>query len=342
MSAALNNEKEFEVSPSKRFHVHIKDLGGQSITITCTHDTPVSYLIDQFRQKVSSIYKTQLIFLFKEDEPILEPNGTLKPPLDVTKTLKNERITRETRLFAIYKWISCMNPEPIAEYLHQWIENNTKEFTPKFNPIKATAKTARHPHANITTFLAKHNKWDVGEEHLFYLTNTQIPYFNKIQRIESTTIGYVSDVSKMTSRKVEGIDVDNYPSDTYVDYYPNGVNGRMDQLAPNNISIQGTLDRIEINIKQTATEQPRTFIRSFKMYVILKGPIEIETVNIFHKSKKYTSDHPDAMVKIPYDFITMCSPVEQNVHNNSHGGKRRTKRTQKKRNIRQRTYKKQS
>ena len=323
---------------SDHFQVHIKDLAGQSVTVQCTSDTPVSYLISQFRDNISPMYKRHLILLLKDDRSEVELNGTLK----------SNGIEHDTNLFAIYKfWVSCINPEPIAGHLHHWIENNIRTFKPKFNP-KIPPPPTWVKTADCTDFFKQYNKWENGK-HSFFLTAAQMGQFDMITTVESITdnielisIGYKSELSKPLKSKSNKTSAYVEQTSAYVEYRPNELGQLTRQLMANDIFVRGNLDRVQITINQKKGTQGRTFDRGFEIYVILKGPIEICKPN---GDIQYSSNNSDAECKIPYDYIEMCSsPAEFYMSNNTQGGRRvkRTKRTQKKRKTQRRTHKKRA
>ena len=368
---------------SDRFQVDIKDLAGQSATVQCTPDTPVSYLISQFRDNISPMYKRHVILLFKDDGSAVKLDGTYTP-LDVMGTLKSNGIEHNTKLFAIYKfWVSCINPEPFVGHLHDWIENNIN----KFKSASASVRVA-----DCTDFFKQYNKWgslpgdDEKEEasaleaagrdkaaraaakkaaaeerrlrengkHSFFLTNTQMHQFDKIVVVETNThtnepikIGYKSELSKIPGPKLSKTLRSKFSElPAYVEYNPKQLGHSTRGLIPNNIFVRGILDKVEITINQKKGTQGRTLDRGFKIYVILKGPIEICAPN---GDIQHSSNNPDAECHIPYDYIEMCSsPAEFYMSNNTQGGGRvkrtkrskRSKRTQKKRKTRRQTHKK--
>ena len=320
--SALNNKKE------SGFNVYIKDLGGQTVKVQCTPDTPVSYLIDKFRDNISPFYKKHSILLFNETSP-LKSNGTPKP-LDVMGTLKSNGIEHQAELFAKYNGIiTCIDHEPIAQHLHPWIEGMT-EF--KFARPFKVAKGPTERIDDCTDLLTTLNNWNKGEEYVFFLTETRSPHFkawsserSEMGRYEGS-IDYISGLSKRNDLPM------------YYEYYPT----RIKHQAPstNMVSIRGTLDKITINITQSKQSNAAAeYNREFEIYVNLKGPIEIRKAN---GMIEYSSNEPDAVCNVPYDSIMMCNSQGQlNIPKQSLGGTR-TKRTHKKRKAHRRTHKKRA
>jgi len=334
--SALNNEKE------SVFNVYIKDMGGQTVKVLCTPDTTVSYLINKFRDNISPFYKRHIILLFNETSPV-KLNGTPNP-LDVMGTLKSNGIKPDTELFAKYNGIkTCINSEPIAQHLHPWIQNEGTTFLSKFR----VAKNPTVRNYDCTDLLTELNNWNKGEEYVFFLTETRSPHFKtwtsddinmpKSKEVKSYDgpIDYISGLSKRNNISM------------YYEYYPNGP-GRLHQAPSTNmVSIRGTLDKITINITQSKQSNADAgYKREFKIYVNLKGPIEIRKAN---GTIEYSSNDPDAVCNVPYDSIMMCDIQGQlNKPIKSLGGKRtkrtrtkrtRTKRTRTKRKAHRRTHK---
>jgi hypothetical protein len=322
-----NDEKEFEADSSDRFPVHIHNLAGQSITLECTSNTPVSYLMDQFRQILPMGIKQHFILLFKDDGSMIKQNGTIfLIPLDAASTLKKEGITHEISLFAIHTRISDPESESFIEPLHDMIEDMAR-----LNPDEFTSDMW-NLNTNITELLTEYNNLTVGTKYVFNLSMDQRHHFPTKQIVESPkTIRYISGLSIPNRLQNEVL------------YFPFGLRHAERRLVSAHLSIEGTLDSIEMYLSHFC-DRPLKCKRFYTIHVLLKGPIVIRDQRT--GQIKYESNHPDAIVKIPYDYIEFRSPLLRNTSNaHSHGGRRltkRTMRTQKKRKIRQRTYKKRS
>ena len=322
---------------SDHFDVTVRDLKGNSVTVDCTPDTPISYLINKFRERLPHIENKRKFILTKNGSPD-ELTGTLRDN-DITGKINSEII-----LFAVYTgWgpdmIKCINREPITEKLHHLIEDKIK--------FKAGTRPAHKENIDCTALVTEHNNWTVDTECLFFLTTNQPSEF-KTWKSESITMHapdkkvgpYVGPIEYQS-----GIDYKIKTHSHMNYYYSKKLDAERKMLIPKNMAhIRGTLSKIIINITNKK-DSPTGYKREFEIYVVLKGPIEIYEPD---GTVKYSSDDPTASCLVQYDSIMMCNPQgELNIPNNSQGGRRakqtkRTKRSKNKRKTIRRTHKKRA
>lgn len=331
---------------SEQFTVVVRDIGGRRITIECTSDTPISHLINTFRKGVSSMHKRKEIVLMRDDYSLINLSGTVG----------DNEIHDGDELVVVYKGIlSCINPQPISETLHHWIEHTDSTF--KFKHDK---RRAYRPFQECTDLLTEYNNWTKDEQYIFFLTER--PQFDDIYTFDSTMNGYNGPID-YASKKSDSTLTNDIKYNPTPDILP-----QMGNMS----SIRGTLNDIIIEViqtpifqipitqnKQTNNEKSESkpefikYIREFKIYVILIGPIEI------CNSKGtiiYSSNDLEIECQIPYDNILMCNSQGMlnipnnnqgilNIPNNSQGGRRtkrtkHTKRSKNKRKTTRRTHKK--
>ena len=317
---------------SDSFSVVMRDLGDRRITVECTSDTPISHLINTFREGFSSMHKRKEIVLVREDYSQINLSGTVG----------DNEISDGDELVVVYNGVlSCINPEPIAETLHRWIEH--KDSTFKFKHDK---RRAYRPFQECTDLLTEYNNWTKDAQYIFFLT--EHPQFDDIYTFNSTMNGYNGPIDYASKKPDSTLTYD-------IKYMPAPY--RL-PLIKDMSSIRGTLNDIIIEVIQTPVEKSESnnkkseskpefikYKREFKIYVILLGPIEICNSK---GTVIYSSNDPEIECHVPYDNILMCnSRGELNIPNNSQGGRRakrtkRTKRSKNKRKTIRRTHKKRA
>lgn len=297
------------------FQVTLRDLLGHTITIPSTPNTIVFFLIKQFREVIP--IKNKRIILTSEKGPL--KRGTLG------KNGIRDTIT----LMVVYdKNTACIQPEPIALYLHEWIDY---EFIIFEKPLENDPKEMTH-HADCTDLIAEHNGWIKDQEYLFFLTAAPL----------QDPMSFLSEQFERTIRYEPLTDRD---SPLNIMLFPDGVGEDPTQelmrLTPFS-SVRGTLHRITLKINKTREE--RDYVFKYQFYVILQGPIEIRDP----QGTLLLSLDAHARYMIRYDQIVRCDEMEQpdipdktilnavhnEVHNevqdNPQGGKRSTSKKTKK------------
>jgi hypothetical protein len=325
---------------SDHFDVTVRDLAGHSVTVDCTPDTPISHLINKFRERLPYIENKRKFILTKKGSPD-ELTGTLRDN-DITGIINDEII-----LFVVYTgWgpdmIKCINREPIIEKLHHWIEDKIK--------FKAGKIPAHKDNIDCTALVTEHNNWTVDTECLFFLTMNQPSEF-KTWESESIIMPAPNKKDDPYVGPIEYQSGMDYKKRTHAHmyyYYSKKLDAERQMLIPKNMAhIRGTLYKIIINITNKK-DSSTGYKREFEIYVVLKGPIEIYEPD---GTVKYSSDDPTALCLVQYDSIMMCnSKGELNIPNNSQGGRRakqtkrtkRTKRSKNKRKMIRRTHKKRA
>ena len=308
------------------FEVTLHDLPGYHITIAnCTPNTRISTLIEQFREEagIPSINKRQRITLTRRE-------GELK-----RETLGENGIQNTITLMVAYHGdISCIDPEPIAPHIYEWIyqqkpilfyDPSRQEDVPMTAiPIPRRLKTY---HAD-TDLLAKHNGLIIGQEYLFFLTTAppKVQWFFPLYRLEENEIvRYMPSVGP------------DFPLN--VTLYPQGIPSDSHEtigLSPFS-SVRGMLHKIKLQMTVKPGkpgEDYDTF--NYQFNVFLKGPIEIHD----NRGTIIASVGEEAICMIKYDQIMRCDPMgspvlpdavthanaenaaENAVANNAQGGKR--------------------
>jgi len=352
---------------SDHFIVTLQTLfGDKSTEIDCTPNTTIQQLINKFHETYRDNKRKS--YLKKLDS--LE---------ELTGTLGENNITGDTTLIVVYREkesdisdiIKCINPNPIAEKLHHFIEDHPPLFG--FKAVKGEQVLQRE--IDCTTIVTEHNNWTINTECLFFLTTTR----------NSDSEIWVSDEIKMPPpnkkdapyvgpiKYISGFEAFKRTPMTYT-YSETQHDDREREVEPQTLryqhmtSIKGTLDSIVLQISNknvSAKSKPKSksnntpnneklkpmtyYQREFQIYVILKGPIEICDPD---GTVKYSSDDLTARCRVMYDSIMICNStndINQQRFNKlkiNQGGKRTkrtcTKRTYKKRKAHRRTHKKRA
>jgi len=306
------------MSAPSEFNVTLFDLSGHTITIPSTPDMLVSTLIEQFRKVSPNNIKNKKIILTGEKGPLKK------------RTLGENGIHGEITLMAIYgsygENIACINPEPIAPYLHEWIEYGDITFP---EPLQAVDRYKTYHSNDCTNILAPHNGWEKDKEYLFFVTDTpQHPLdpvsFPSDLLTKDGNIRYESYIGRI---------FDHFPLDIML--YPHGVGEDVlyeKKRLPNFSSVRGTLDAITLHL---TTIKRANVVFTYKFMVMLRGPIEIRDP----QGTLLRSLDADARCSIKYDHIVMCDHMEQPVL--PQGGKRST-RSRKSRKSKKSTRSKKS
>jgi hypothetical protein len=299
------------MSAPNEFNVTVRDLVGHTITIPSTPYTTVFFLINQFREVILNKNKNKRIILTSEKGPL--KRGTLK------KNGIRDTIT----LMVVYdKNTACIQPEPIADYLHEWIDY---EFITFEEPLKNDPEEMTH-HADCTDLIAEHNGWIRDQEYLFFVTVA--PFLDPI-----------SFPSEQFDMMIHYEPLADRDSPLSITLFPDGVGEdstkELMHLTPFS-SVKGTLHRITLTINKT--REGSAYVFKYQFDVIIQGPIDI------HDDRGMIISSLDAptQCKIRYDHIVRCDEMEQPdlpdktivdiaIPDNYQGGKRstRSKRTKK-------------
>jgi hypothetical protein len=248
-----------------------------------------------------------------------------------------------TLMVAYHGDISCIDPEPIAPHVYQWIyqqepilfyDPTRQEDVPmEALPMPRRLKTY---HAD-TNLLAEYNGWTIGQEYLFFLTTAppKVQWFFPLYRLEENEIvRYMPSVGP------------DFPLN--ITLYPQGIPSDSHEtigLRPFS-SVRGMLHKIKLQMTITPinpmnnAENYNTF--QYQFNVFLKGPIEIQD----DRGTIIASVGEEAIGMIKYDQMVRCDPMgglpdavtngaSANANRNQ-GGKRsrRSKRSKPKRKTR--------
>jgi hypothetical protein len=319
------------MSAPSEFNVTIRDLVGHTITILSTPYTTVFFLINQFREVILNKNKNKRIILTSEKGPL--KRGTLK------KNGIRDTIT----LMVVYdKNTACIQPEPIADYLHEWIDY---EFITFKGPLDDDLGTKTHL-ADCTDLIAEHNGWIMDQEYLFFVTAAPLQ-------------DPISFPSEQFDEMIHYEPLTNRDSPLSITLFPDGVGEdstkELMNLTPFS-SVKGTLHRITLTLTKTITKtitktlKINKYVFKYQFDVIIQGPIDI------HDDRGMIISSLDAptQCKIRYDHIVRCDEMEQPdlpdktivdiaIPDNYQGGKRsiRSKRAKKTKKRKTRRAKKQ-
>ena len=332
-------------------------MSGRSVTVDeCTPQTTISELIKKLRERLSDRDNKRTIVLLKNDT-FEELTGT---------TLGDNDITSATELQVIFKdpemgnyeedKVKCVNPEPITEKLHNWIET-TKIHGRKIFPTAVLKQTSKEE-IDCTELVTEHNHWKTGEKCIFFLQMTRTEHFKEWRSDSSTMKGYNGTIQYKSGIELKSQRPNRKPLPPPIHYqYFNSREAERQELLPANMSsIEGILHKIEIDIDlENLQTNEIKYKREFQIYVILKGPI---TIRDRDGAIKHSSQDPEAKCRVQYDNIKLCnskSNKNQEIWNTFNAslpdaslpdasllGGRRAKRTQKKRKAHRRTHKKRA
>jgi hypothetical protein len=341
------------------FQVTLFDLSGHTITIPSTPDMLVSTLIEHFRKVSPNNSKNKKIILTGEKGPLKK------------RTLGENGIHGEITLMAIYgsygENIACINPEPIAPYLHEWIECRDITFP---EPLQAVDRYKTYHSNDCTNILAPHNGWKKGKEYLFFVTDTpQHPLdpvsfpSDLLNKDGKETDGKETDGKETDGKKTDGDIwyesyigriVDHFPLDIML--YPHGLPNGMGEDVPHGIgadvphgigedvpngmgadvlyeqkrlpNFSSVRGTLDAITLHLTTRKRANVVFRYKFMVMLRGPIEIRDP----QGTLLRSLDADARCSIKYDHIVMCDHMEQPVL--PQGGKRSTRSKRSKRSTR--------
>jgi len=274
------------------FQVTLLDLAGHHITIPSTPHTPLTNLIETFREAVPNSKKKRIILTW-EDRRLKRG------------TLGDNGIHNTVTLFVIYaENTACIDPEPITPYLYEWIEEGhilfydpthmeEQEAVPMADiPLPHRPKTY---HADCTELLAEYNEWTIGEEYRFFLTDApprvqrSFPWYRFENAVEKNRIiRYVPFVGP------------DFPLNItlYQHGIPSDSHGLM-ELGPFS-SVKGTLHAIKLHVTIKPTRND--YECKYHFNVFLKGPIKIRD----DRGVFVDSFNKEVVCMIKYDQIVTC------------------------------------
>jgi hypothetical protein len=288
------------------FQVTLHDFPGNTITIPSTSHTPLTNLIETFREVVPNSKKKRIILTW-EDRRLKRG------------TLGDNGIHNTVTLFVIYtENTACIDPEPITPYLYEWIEeghillydpthqeqdeqDEQEEPEPILIPM-ADIPLPHRPktyHADCTELLAEYNEWTIGEEYRFFLTDApprvqrSFPWYRFENTVEKNRIiRYVPFVGP------------DFPLN--ITLYQHGIPSDSHDLmwlGPFS-SVKGTLHSIKLHVTIKPLPAPThgDYECKYHFNVFLKGPIEIRD----DRGVFVDSFNKEVVCMIKYDQIVTC------------------------------------
>jgi len=287
-------------APHSTFQVTLLDLAGHHITIPSTSYTPLTTLIETFREtaNIPNSNKKKRIILTWEDRRLKRG------------TLGDNGIHNTATLFVVYaENTACIDPEPITPYLYEWMEEghillydptrqeqeeqDEQEAVPMADiPLPHQPKTY---HADCTELLAEYNEWTIGEEYRFFLTDApprvqrSFPWYRFENAVEKNRIiRYVPFVGP------------DFPLN--ITLYQHGIPSDSHDLmwlGPFS-SVKGTLHSIKLHVTIKPTRND--YECKYHFNVFLKGPIEIRD----DRGVFVDSFNKEVVCMIKYDQIVTC------------------------------------